>query len=191
LIKTIRSRIGDDALILCNANDRKTPETAPFINGYFMECTRSRTPSDWGRIAESLTWAEKNLREPRINCVETWYHASREDLHLMRCLTTLSLTLSDGYCLFSDPNPLPNPDHLHNWYGFWDTDLGKPLSPGEKQADGSTIREFSKGAVVYNPMGNHTISVSFDKRRTSAATGNCSNEHLVQPGDGDILLYEQ
>ena len=33
LVKTIRARIGEGALILANANDRKTPKTAPFING--------------------------------------------------------------------------------------------------------------------------------------------------------------
>jgi len=188
LIKTVRERIGEDALILANANDRQTPETAPYINGYFMECYRSKTPEDWERIAETLAWAGKNLREPRVNCLETWFHNSREDLDLMRATTALSLTLSNGYCLFSDPNPLPVPDHLHNWYDFWDNDLGKPLSEGKKRADGSTLREFSKGAALYNPMGNIPVSVFFEEPRTSAATGKRSREHSLKPGDGDIYL---
>ena len=188
LIKTVRERIGEDALILANANDRQTPETAPYINGYFMECYRSKTPEDWERIADTLSWAAKSLREPRVNCLETWFHKSREDLDLMRATTTLSLTLSNGYCLFSDPNPLPRPDHLHNWYDFWDTDLGKPLSEGKKQADGSTLREFSKGAALYNPMGNVPVSVFFEEPRRSAATGKRSREHSLNPGDGDIYL---
>lgn len=114
LVKTIRMEIGEKALILVNANDRKTPKTATFVNGYFMECYKSNTTGDWKEIAETLEWAESNLREPRINCIETWFHNSRNDLHLMRATTTLSLTISDGYCLFSDPNPLPTPDHLHD-----------------------------------------------------------------------------
>lgn len=118
LIKAIRARIGDGALIVANANDRRTPKTAPFINGYFMECYRSKTAEDWSRIADTLAWAEIHLRPPRVNCVETWFHTSRADENLMRCVTTLSLTQSDGYCLFSDPNPLPTPDHLHTWYPF-------------------------------------------------------------------------
>ena len=188
LIRTIRGRIGEDALILANANDVKTPVTAPFINGYFMECYRSKTAEDWERIADTLAWAGKNLREPRINCLETWFHNSREDLDLMRATTTLSLTLSNGCCLFSDPNPLPVPDHLHNWYDFWDSDLGKPLSEGKRRADGSILREFSKGAAVYNPMGNIPVSVVFEEPRRSAATGKRSREHSLKPGDGDIYL---
>lgn len=188
LIKTIRSHIGKDALILANSNDRKTPKTAPFINGYFMECYRSKSPEDWQRIANTLVWAEGHLRKPRINCLESWYHNSRADRHLMRAVTTLSLTLSDGYCLFADPNPLPTPDHLHDWYAFWDTDLGKPLSPGERQEDGSVKREFSKGVALYNPMGNRTVSVVFARTRQSVATGKQAKEHSVAAGDGDIFL---
>lgn len=190
LIEAVREAVGEDALILANANDRTMPQSAHLINGYFMECTRSATAGDWRRIADTLAWAEKNLREPRINCLETWYHVSREDLHLMRATTTLSLTLSDGYCLFSDPNPLPTPDHLHNWYAFWDHDLGKALAPGEWREDGSVIREFAKGTVVYNPMGNRTVTVSFDKPKTSAATGTRAREHSIAPGDGDIYMVE-
>jgi len=37
----------EKALIIANANDRTTPQTAPYINGYFMECYRSRTAKDW------------------------------------------------------------------------------------------------------------------------------------------------
>jgi len=114
LVTAIRKRIGEDALILVNANDRKIPQSAPFVNGLFMECYKSQTAGQWQQIAETLAWAEENLRTPRINCLETWWHDSRADEHLMRATTTLSLVLSDGYCLFADPNPLPTPDHLHD-----------------------------------------------------------------------------
>jgi len=43
LVKRVRQAVGERALILANANDRQTPRTAPFLNGYFMECTRSKT----------------------------------------------------------------------------------------------------------------------------------------------------
>ena len=188
LIQAIRQRIGEKALIIANANDRTTPKTAPFINGYFMECYRSQTAEDWGRIASTLEWAEKNLRAPRINCLETWYHQSRADEHLMRATTTLALTLSDGYCLFSDPNPLPTPDHLHNWYPFWEKRLGKPVAPGKRQKDGTIVREFSAGTAVYNPMGNRAADVTFEMPRTSAATGKTAKTHAVATSDGDLFL---
>ena len=188
LVKEVREAIGDQALIICNANDRTTPQTAPYINGYFMECTKSRTAEDWKGIADTLTWAEKNLRSPHVNCLETWFHKSRNDLNLMRATTTLALTLSNGYCLFSDPNPLPTPDHLHDWYPFWNKSLGRPVSEGAAAADGTVRREFDNGTVVYNPMGNKTIDLAFPQARTSVATGQTAREHRLASPDGDIYL---
>jgi len=188
LVKAVREAIGDKYLIIANTNDRTAPESASFINGYFMECTRSKTANDWKRIADTLKWAEKNLRSPRVNCLETWYHNSRKDLHLMRATTTLTLTHSDGYCLFSDPNPLPSGDHRHNWYPFWDKSLGKPLSEETSKDDGTVIRQFENGTVVYNPMGNKPVEVIFSKTRKSIATGINSNRHKLGCTDGDIYL---
>ena len=189
LIKTIRKTIGPEALILCNANDRKTPDTAPFINGYFMECYRTATVQDWERIAETLRWAEENLCKPTINCLETWHHNSRQDVSLMRATTTLAMTLSDGYCLFSDPNPLPTPDHLHDWYPFWEARPGKSAVPGKRDEKGCYVRPYDNAIVIYNPMGNPPATYHFSTPLKSAATGKISTEHTLQSCDGDILLY--
>ena len=188
LVKVVREAIGDKHLIIANTNDRTAPQSASYINGYFMECTRSKTVDDWNRIATTLKWAENNLRPPRINCLETWYHNSRKDLHLMRATTTLALTHSNGYCLFSDPNPLPTGDHRHNWYPFWDSGLGKPVGDGVTREDGKVVREFVNGTVVYNPMGNKPVEVVFSEIRKSAATGISSDRHKLDCPDGDIYL---
>ncbi len=188
LIKAVRGAIGDDALILVNANDRKTPKTAAFINGYFMECYKSKTTEDWRQIADTLQWAEKNLMEPRFNCLETWFHTSRRDLNLMRATTTLALTLSDGYCLFSDPNPLPTPDHLHDWYDFWNKSLGRPTAKGVRREDGAFHREFEKGLALYNPMGNGPVTVNFAEPRRRASSGESAKMFIVPPCDGDLFL---
>ncbi|MCP4611049.1 MAG: hypothetical protein GY845_20260 [Planctomycetes bacterium] len=190
LVREIRAAIGDEPLIIVNTNHRKAPRTASYVNGLFMECFRSKTTEDWRMIEDTLTWAEQNLRQPRVNCVEFWYHNSRQDLPLMRAVTTLALTHSNGYCLFSDPNPLPSPDHLHNWYDFWDKSLGKPVAPLSKRSDGAVIREFEKGSVVYNPMGNRSVKVVFDNVRISRATGKSGKIHTLESADGDIFLYE-
>lgn len=190
LVRAIRKIIGDDALILVNANDRKTPKTAGYVNGYFMECYKSKTAEDWDQIAQTLQWAEANLKEPRINCLETWFHKSREDAHLMRATTTLSLTLSDGYCLFADPNPLPTPDHLHDWYAFWDQSLGRPKAKGVKQADDSIHRKFDHGLAVYNPMGNKPAAVNFKTPHTAASSSKTAKVFVVPPGDGDLFIQE-
>lgn len=190
LVTAIRKEIGDEALILVNANDRKTPKTAPLVNGYFMECYRSKTVEDWKQIAETLEWAESNLKEPRINCLETWFHKSRNDLQLMRATTTLSLALSDGYCLFSDPNPLPTPDHLHDWYAFWDKSLGRPKAKGVRREDGSIQREFDEGLVVYNPPGNKPVTINFTTPRTAASSKITALTFTVSSGDGDLFWIQ-
>jgi len=110
------------------------------------------------------------------------------DLNLMRAVTTLALTHSNGYCLFSDPNPLPSADHLHNWYPFWNKTLGKPASKSIDKDDGTVIREFENGTVVYNPPGNKPVKVTFGRLRTSLAIGQSSNSHTVNSWDGDIFL---
>ena len=190
LIQQVREAIGPDALILVNANDRVIPRTAPYVNGLFMECYRSKTPEDWQRISATLRWAESNLRAPRINCVETWFHQSRDDLALMRAVTTLTLTQSDGYCLFADPNDLPTPDHMHDWYPFWDRRLERPKGRGLQRADGAWERAYSGGDVVYNPLGNQRIGVKFDRPKRSRATGHLDTAHVIAPGDGDIFLND-
>ena len=187
LIQQVRAAIGPEALILVNANDRMIPRTAPCVNGLFMECYRSKTPEDWQRISDTLRWAESHLRAPRINCVETWFHQSRDDLALLRAVTTLTLTQSDGYCLFADPNDLPTPDHLHDWYPFWDRGLGRPNGKGQQRADGAWERAYSGGTVVYNPPGNQGIEVKFDRPKRSRATSHRGPAHVIAPGDGDIF----
>lgn len=188
LIRRIREAIGQEALVMVNSNDLPIPLTGPHINGLYMECWRTKSPEDWKRISETLRWAETNLRAPRINCIETWFEKSRQDLHLMRAVTTLSLTQSDGYCLFADPNDLPTSDHLHDWYDFWNKGLGPPTGPGTQRADLAWDRAFSNGSVVYNPAGGATVTVRFDSPRRSRASGLVGQEHEVSPNDGDIFL---
>ena len=194
LAKVVREAIGPDALILANANDRQTPRTAPLINGYFMECYRSQTPADWRRIAATLAWAERSLRRPRINCVESWWHKSRDESSLLRLISTLTLCLSDGYCLFSDPNPLPTPDHLHRWYDFWNKSLGRPLERGtplgmaDKAHPLGWYRDFDKGRVVCVLPDAKAFEIQLDAPHRSAATGKVARTHTVPPGDGDLLL---
>jgi len=188
LIKAVRGAVGEVALILANVNERPRPLTSPYINGYYMECTRTETPKDWNRIASTLQYAEKTLRQPRVNCLETWFHKSRQDLNLMRAMTTLALTMSDGYCLFGDPDPLPTPDHLHDWYDFWNRSLGRPLAPGIQRTDGSWERNFEGGTAIYNPMGNGVTVVQFQGQHRRLSTGEIATQFTVPGYDGDIFL---
>jgi hypothetical protein len=126
LLTLLRQTVGDDALILINCNDRIAPRSAGLVNGIYLECYRTKTADDWKRVEAALAFAEEHVRRPKLNCLETWFDRSREDAHLLRATTALSLVRSDGYVLFGDPNDLPSPDHAHDWHALWDEPLGGP-----------------------------------------------------------------
>lgn len=193
LLQDVRSAIGDTCLIIVNSNDRYSTRSAPYINGVFME-TGSNIPTTadrWNKIKDVMVWNQANVLEPKIVCLEVWYLNSRDEFNRMRAVTTLSLTLSDGYCLFSEPNSAPGVDHKHDWYHFWDKSLGKAVGAGSLQPDGSYKREFENGCVVYNPMGNGQVTVTFPVNYIRVSTGASAKVHNVADQDGDIFLINQ
>ena len=111
IIQGVRDAVGEDFLILVNAADRKIPRHAAYINGIFME-TQTGPDGTYSHellshIESTLLWAEENLREPQINCLEGRRVGNEEpmdsprNLQWMRLWTTMSLTHSDGYVLFN------------------------------------------------------------------------------------------
>ena len=131
ILRRIRAEVRDDFLILVNGNRRTMPRTGWAINGTFMETLRDYdegyTYKGLKQIESTLSWAEENLREPRINCLEGWGVTTESpdsplNRKWMRVFTTMSLTHSDGYVLYND-----GIQHQHFWYDFWDTDLGTPI----------------------------------------------------------------
>lgn len=189
LIRKVRTAIGDNALLIVNVNNTVPRLSAPYINGIFMEGFGARYFPDWHTAAENLLWAQSHLCAPAITLLEGWFQTSRNDYALMREVTTLSLTHSNGYVLFGDPNPLPTPDHLHDWYPFWDKTLGKPTGPLAQPGPSHTfLREFEHGTAVFNPPGNGRAHLHFSAQRISAATGLRSRDHDLNGGDGDLYL---
>jgi hypothetical protein len=198
MIRAVRTAIGDDALIIVNVNGGTPIQSAQYINGIYMEGFGSSFFNGWQLASKNLIWAKSSLRQPAITAFEGWYldptqnqnGLGRNDVKFMRMLTTLSLVFSDGTVLFGDPNPLPTPDHLHDWYPFWSTHLGKPIgSPSIKRADGSYWREYEHGTVVFNPPENSSVNLDFSEDRTSQATQARSRHQQVGPGDGDLFIF--
>lgn len=205
IIKKTRAAIGDSALIIVNIHDdiHHGEEYQPYINGSFMELNPIDTLSmpveelvlnsredvngrTWDKIRDALVWFEENLQQPTINCCEVWGH--RDDLSRMRAVTTLTLTHSDGYALYADPNPLKTPDHYHNWYPFWDADLGKPLGRRTDREDGATLREFENGTVVYNHYGNEPVTITFSQERLRVSDNTSGHVFTINGRDGDIFM---
>ncbi|MCG9134520.1 leucine-rich repeat domain-containing protein [Candidatus Poribacteria bacterium] len=195
IITRIREAVGDDFLIIVNTNRRKPMRAAPYVNGLFMETLRDNdsgyTHEGLREIESTLLWAEKNLREPQINCLEGWgivsqSPASPNNRRWMRVFTTMSLTHSDGYVLYND-----GIDHTHDWYDFYDADLGRPIGPKAetyRNIDGLFIREFDHGWAVYNRSGRErTVQL---REKVSGVASGVENErsHTIPDLDGEIYL---
>lgn len=210
ILKKIREKTGNDFLILVNANYDTIPLSAPYVNGAFMECYRDDfmhgyTTEEIHKMETSLAWHERNLKKPVINCLEGWRvvqkydddpktrfaeRNSEENKRSMRMITSLGLTHSDGYVLFSDPNELPCGDHLHNWYDFWDAQLGSPVSPKSvkyENTDGLYIREFDNGWVVYNNSGSEK-EITLPGKATGLTSRLSGTRHRLPNLDGEIYL---
>ena len=185
----------DDFLIMVNTNDRQAPDSAPYINGLFMETgfpEKRDTPegieSGLVRVENTLRWAVESLQEPRIIGLEgsDYRHESPftpRNVRWMRATTTLGLTFSDGYVAF--------PLRGGPFYDFWNADLGRPV--GEKNAlydekiPGLYIREYTNGWAVYNHSGEARV-VTLPEEARSAAHGWENTTHPVPDLDGDIFL---
>ena len=103
----------------------------------------------------------------------------------MRALTTLSLTHSDGYVVYSESGVFG-----HYWYDFWDADLGRPV--GEKrqlyqETEGLYIREFTNGWAVYNHSGEAQV-ITLPEEAQGVASGLVNTEHELPNLDGEIYL---
>lgn len=195
VVQDTRAALGPEAIIIVNihADIADAKKYAGLINGSFMECnpdgpggTTKHNPTTWDQLRAGYVFMEANLRAPRINCLEVW--GDRTDLRRMRAATTLALTHGEGAVLFADPNPLKTPDHLHDWYAFWDVALGRPRGPRTDRADGASIREFTGGTVVYNHHRNAPATVTFPAPRRRVSDGTTGTTFTVADADGDIFV---
>ena len=203
VFQAVRSQVRDDFLILINAGDTKPTRYAEFINGCFME-TGKDYPGGYSRsylmkLEDVLSWNEENLREPRINCLEGDGMSIEppdgpNNRRWMRAFTTLSLTHSDGYVLYTDARrEVGGPGKHHLWYSFWDADLGQPVGPKAqryKDIPGLFIREFTNGWAVYNRSGAaQTITLPTSATPVSDRGNNAASQtHLLPDLDGEIYL---
>ena len=206
ILKGIRASVRDDFLILVNRNWHKSPRYAEWINGSLME-TAGDYPGGYTQkrlmeIEDALLWNEKHLREPRINIllgegVIDQLVDGPENLRWMRVFTTLSLTHSDGYCIFGAPllgEYEEVPDGGHIWYDFWNADLGRPVGGAETKGqlyenrEGLFIREFTNGWAVYNRSGR-TQDIQLPEQVNGWASGvENKRSHTLSDLDGEIYL---
>ena len=201
ILRRIRENVPDDFLILVNTNERVIPGLIPYINGAFMETFPVDRKKGYTRdriieIEEVLVWYESNALEPKINCLRglgigTEPPDSPANRRWMRLFTTMSLTLSDGYTLYSIGD-VGGHEHFHKhiWHPFWDANLGQavgPMAERYKRIDGVYIREFTNGWAVYNRSGEPQV-ITLPEKAQGVASGLVNTEHALPNLDGEIYL---
>ena len=203
IFRAVRSQVRDDFLIVINTNRSKATRYAQYVNGTFMETGKDYsggyTHGGLAEIENTLTWSEQSFREPQINCLEGYGVGSEppdspNNLRWMRLFTTMSLTHSDGYVLYTDGvRDLGGPHHGHLWHSFWDANLGKPIGPKTQHyenVDGLFVREFTNGWAVYNRSGSaQTITLPSSATPVSDRGDNAASQtHTLPDLDGEIYL---
>ena len=172
LIRKVRAVVGEKAILIGNVNSHLPTRTASYLKGMYQEGFGSKFFPDWRTAATNMIWGDRHLRKPAFTALEGWWQTGRTDYASMRATTTLALVFSNGYVLFSDPNSLPTPDHLHDWYQFWDKSLGKAVgpvaNPHRPDLSGAYTRQHEKGEVVFNPPSNHPVTVNFPQSPATA-----------------------
>ncbi|RKU19255.1 hypothetical protein C6500_11185 [Candidatus Poribacteria bacterium] len=222
MMRRIREAVDDDFLIVVNTRQRKARRSAPYINGAFIETfldegDTAYTHDRLREIESTVLWSEQNFREPQINALEgrgipLEPPDSARNQQMMRVITTLGLTHSDGYVCYAigvtgiiheheyEISPGHEREHIegkrhhhnhqHYWYDFWDADLGQPV--GEKSQlyqnrEGVFIREFTNGWSVYNRSGKEQ-KIQLPEQTTGVANGITSIQHILSDLDGEIYL---
>ena len=124
ILQRIRNAVEDDFLIIVGGSG-KLRFGAPYINGIILYSDPQDFSNDHRtglmELESNLLWAEKNLREPRINYLQAKGIGSELPLsptnqQAMRCFTTLSLTHSDGYFLYTMGVDWREPHRHDNFY---------------------------------------------------------------------------
>ena len=202
-LQRIRANVRDDFLIMFNSNRRQMPNSVSYINGSFMETfppESGYTRDDIIEIEGSLIWYEANVREPKINCLRglgigTEPPDSPKNRQWMRLFTTMSLTLSNGYALYTLGHIGGQKQYQkHIWHAFWDADLGQPVGPTAQRyqdIEGLYIREFTNGWAVYNRSGNAqtiTLPIPVSPASPLPRFPASSISHLLPDLDGEIYL---
>ena len=199
ILRRIRANVPDDFLMVCNRNEHKLPLSAPYLNGSFMEThpadpNKGYSRDDIVEIETNLIWLEQNLREPQINTPRGHGIASEppdspNNRRWMRLFTTMSLTCSDGYALYTTGHFYQE----HFWYDFWEADLGQPVGATAQpyqDIEGLYLREFTNGWAVYNRSGQaQAITLPSSATAVSDRGNNATSiTHLVPDLDGEIYL---
>ena len=203
MLEEVRSRCGDDFLILANygyAID-EYDFAAPYLNGIMYESGFSHGRTEWDECIEAMQHTQSLLREPRISCIERFEdiegsddgplpkrrRPAKRDTAARRWSLCYALIVGDYYYVFTD-----NTFHGHDWYPEYDVKIGLPAGDGERLSSHAWRREYGKALVVMNlPGAKEAYEIEVERAARDSFTGESGRRFSVPPGDGRILVWAE
>ena len=228
MVRRIREVVGDDFLIIVKTNQRQAPRSAPYVNGMFMEAIPDEQDTGYTHarlreIESTLLWSEQNFREPQINALEGRGISleppdSPRNQQMMRVITTLSLTHSDGYVCYNigvmgiiheheyelwpghERAHREGKSHLHNhqhyWYPFYDAPLGRSVGEKAQLYHNSSQGHAVDGLFMREFTNGWAVynrsgkaqDIQLPMQTTGVASGITGTQHTLSDLDGEIYL---
>jgi hypothetical protein len=176
--KQLREAIGNNFLIITNANYKYDAERAKYINGAYLECYKTNNPDVlplWEQFVQSPKINVVDMMGEQVNCI------GEPDQKRMRNTTTFALIHSNGYVLYGDHF------HKHHWFPFWDTDLGNPLNQKELLSNAAYKRVFKNGIVINN-SSEKSINIEFKMPMKRVSDNSIATKFKIETYDGDIFI---
>ena len=172
IAKEIRSKVGNDFILMGNVNWGTNDPTSAYLSGVFLELWKdsisAHYPIDNQTTTRSIEAMEgllqywnTNLVSPKIIAFEPWkittsdYVSDRTNetnIRYAKLFTAMVLVIADnGYILYADNNDdASGGDHQHYYYDFYKTNLGNPISDIITVKTGVAYKKYETGVIAYN-----------------------------------------
>lgn len=167
LVKEYRRLDDHQTIILGNVNDRRDKSFAQITNGVFLEHwkhpTKPYTTTQLFEMEKTLEFFDENLLEPKIIAFNVWKlsktsedsrknRQSAYNRQYAKLFTAMSVVIpKNGYILYGDNNQDdPKSDHDHDFYDFYNFDIGSPTSEYIKIKRGVGLKYHDRGLITYN-----------------------------------------
>ncbi len=113
------------------------------------ELVKKLTKERSGEDFEDLSKIDKKMW---TNYWKINYRSSSENIKFAKLFTAMAMVIPEnGYILYGDNNPdNPGGDHFHDYYDFYNTDLGRETSRGMEITEGLGYKKYEKGLIAYN-----------------------------------------
>ena len=228
MVRRIREAVDDDFLIIVAGDRSKASLSAPYVNGTFMRTKWDKydtgyTHDGLREIESTLLWSEQNFREPQINALEgrgirREPADSPRNQQMMRVITTLSLTHSDGYVCYvigvegiihkheyeiwpgherdHTEGKVHHHNHEHYWYPFWDAPLGRPVGKKAQLYHNSSKGHAVEGLFIREFTNGWAVynrsgkeqDIQLSMQAIGVASGIAGTQHTISDLDGEIYL---